>query len=170
MIRLTFSIDDIELTPEQAAAKSEGALDSEQVYYQYICSTASGHDPDEAPDDKVRDSHAALHGTVWRLDDPLAPVPPLGTNCRCGMRYCGKPESVAADVLGATAPSEPTNAPDAFGEWLDDHQPKWEAYAKAAENVKPADRLGSIYMALKDAGATGDLREKARMIARAGGL
>lgn len=41
-----------------------------------------------AGDDNVRDTHAAMHGTVWAADDPIWDVwyPPNGYGCRCHVR------------------------------------------------------------------------------------
>lgn len=41
-----------------------------------------------AGDDRVRDTHAALHGAVYRADDPFWKVwyPPNGYKCRCHVR------------------------------------------------------------------------------------
>jgi hypothetical protein len=167
MIRLEFNLDD--LRPDQAAAAEQGALNPDQVHFQYICSTeGGGHDPDGEPDERVRDSHKALHGTIWRLDDPLAPVPPIGYGCRCGMRYCGAPGSVASVVLGAESPAPPTTVPQAFSEWLTPRIPSWQKYADMAQKLPPADRLGAVYLGLKSDGVSGDLRELARMIVSAG--
>lgn len=170
-IKLDFSLDLSDLRLDQlAAAEAGGPLDSDSVYFQYVCTTTDGgHDPEGTPDDKVRDSHRALHGTVWRIDDPLAPIPPIGYGCRCAMRYVAKPESPAEKILEAVAPSEPTTVGNAYSKWLDGNLPSWNKYAALAKDAKPADRLAVVYDALKDAGA-GDARELARMIISAGGL
>ena len=169
MISLEFTFDLNDLTPEQLAAADDGALDPEQVQFQYICQTEDGgHDPEGEPDEKVRDSHRALHATVWRLDDPTAPIPPIGYGCRCGMRLLGKPDTLAEEVLGAAAPTEPTNVPDAFGDFLDVRIPKWKTYAEAAKKLPEARQAGEIYLQLRNGGAHGDLRELARMIMAAG--
>jgi len=61
---------------------TRGALDANAVWVQYVCQTGPGeHDPDKEPDAHVRPSHRALHGTVWRLDDPSAPIPPVDFGC-----------------------------------------------------------------------------------------
>ena len=170
MITLEFSLGEDDLRPDQKKAMDKGALDPEQVHFQYICQTeGGGHDPEGEPDEKVRDSHRALHATVWRLDDPFAPIPPIGFGCRCGMRLVGKPDSVAEEVLGVAAPTEPTNVQDAFSDFLDDAIPKWKEYSAVADRLPPGDQAGSLYLQLKRDGAGGDLREKARMIATANG-
>ena len=63
-------------------AEGQGVLDADAVFVQLVCQTGPGeHDPNGTPDDRVRPSHAALHGTVWRLDDPRAPIPPMDFGC-----------------------------------------------------------------------------------------
>lgn len=167
MISLT--MEGADLRPDQLSAAGQGALDAEQVYFQYICQTVDGgHDPESEPDERVRDSHKALHGTIWRLDDPMAPVPPTSFGCRCGMRYCGAPGTVAAVVLGAEAETEPTSIALAFGAWLAKRLPGWNKYADTAKDQPAADRLGSVYVALKEDGVSGDARELSRMILSAG--
>ena len=163
---INVSLTGADLRPDQSfTAGISGALDPDKSFFQYICQTIDGgHDPDLEPDEKVRDSHRALHGTIWRIDDPLAPVPPISYGCRCGMRYCGAPDSMEADIFGATAEDPATSVPKSFGEWLDTNLPKWETHAASAANAKYPDRLGLIYLSLKDAGVAGDLRELSRMI------
>lgn len=59
-------------------------------------------------DERVRPHHAALHGTIWKVDDPERPAPPLGFGCRCWM------EPVAADERTARRtglPQAPANPP-----------------------------------------------------------
>lgn len=53
-------------------------------------------------DDRVRDSHAALHGKVWRANDPeaLAHYPPNGYQCRCS----AIPREDAGDGLDIAVP------------------------------------------------------------------
>ena len=168
MINLSFSLDDLQLRPDQQkAAEEDGALNPDKVFFQYLCSTESGHDPEEEPDDQVRESHAALHGTIWRLDNALAPVPPLGFGCRCAMRYCGADGSAEASVLGATADREIVSVGKAFADYLTGTVPDWKQYADAARKEKSADRLGSVYEALQAGGVAGSLRDIARMIVSA---
>lgn len=110
-------------------------LDPNTVYFQYLATTndATGdHDPDQPPAPRCRPSHAALHGTIWRVDDIRAPIPPLGYGCRCAMRYLAKPGTRAAKVV-PPAPAPPDTRPeDAFRVWLDAHVPGWRKVAKAA--------------------------------------
>ena len=68
--------------PTRQEAEAQGVLDADAVFVQLVCQTGPGeHDPNGTPDDRVRPSHAALHGTVWRLDDPRAPIPPMDFGC-----------------------------------------------------------------------------------------
>lgn len=50
----------------------------ERPYWMYVT----------AGDGNVRDTHAAMHGTVWAADDPVWDVwyPPNGFGCRCHVR------------------------------------------------------------------------------------
>lgn len=50
----------------------------ERPYWMYVT----------AGDSNVRDTHAAMHGTLWRADDPIWDVwyPPNGYGCRCHVR------------------------------------------------------------------------------------
>jgi hypothetical protein len=58
------------LTAGENAALAGGQLGSD-VWYEYLTQD----------DDKVRPSHAALHGTVWHAGDPNAPMPPIDYGC-----------------------------------------------------------------------------------------
>jgi hypothetical protein len=143
---------------------SGGSLDPEQVWFQYLCTTASGHDPDEEPDAKVRPSHAALHGTVWRIDDPAAPIPPVDWGCRCSLRYCAPPNSTAAEIL-PPAPSQPVTDPSApVRTWLDDNVPDWRAITDAAAKVAPQQAETVAFAVAKDMGVS---REIARLALQA---
>jgi hypothetical protein len=170
-ISFSFSVDDVVLAARHEAAIEAGTLaNAENTYFQYICQTDDGgHDPEGTPDDRVRESHRALHATVWRVDDPLAPIPPLGFGCRCGMRYCAAPDApnIVAQLIGAIAPTKPTTVPAAFSKWLDANVTGWEAIAEKATKEKKADRLGAIYLMLKAKEISGDLRAIATMIAKA---
>jgi hypothetical protein len=77
------------LEPEDAAALAVGAVSGDEVWFEFVTQE----------DDKVRPEHAALHGSVWRVGDPAAPVPPIDYGCRCGMRYVAPPGSPAAKLL-----------------------------------------------------------------------
>lgn len=70
MIRL--GIEDVGgLRPDQQEALQQGAFDGEDVWVEFLT----------VGDNHVRPAHAALHGTVWRCDDPAAPAPPLDYGC-----------------------------------------------------------------------------------------
>jgi len=61
-------------------------------------------------DERVRPEHAALHGTVWKLDDPNRPVPPLGYGCRCYEEYRAVNSKARRDTgleVGPKNPPEP---------------------------------------------------------------
>lgn len=138
-----------------------GALDPEQVYVQFLCTTASGHDPDEQPDDHVRPAHAALHGRVFRLDAG-APIPPLDYGCRCAIRYVAKPGTMAERALDVTAPSEPEDSViPAQQEWLDANAEGWRQVAKAASEAPPQERAGVAYKTAKRLGFTRDIAQLA---------
>lgn len=150
-IAINFSVSDLILSAEQAASAELGVLDAEQVYFQFICQTTDGgHDPDGVPDDKVRPTHAALHGTVWRIDDPYAPIPPIDWGCRCAGRHVGKPESLAEKVFNAAAKTEPQPIGLHFGNWLDKAVPNWQRALDATKKVHPIDREGAVYLWLKE--------------------
>ena len=59
------------MTPAEQTALARGALDPREVWYEFVT----------LEDDRVRPSHRALHGTVWKAGDPNAPVPPLDYGC-----------------------------------------------------------------------------------------
>ncbi len=118
-------------------------------------------------DDRVRPSHAALHGTVWRLDDPDAPVPPLDYGCRCGIEYVADPNSPAADVL-PEAETDPTTPEKAYSEYLDETLPKWEKYANQVKGSHREDYVNDLALVIQKAegGTLSDARDFAEMIAR----
>ncbi len=152
------------MTDEQRAAGQNGALDPEDVYFQYLCTTVDGgHNPDLEPDDRVRPEHAALHATVWRIDDPLAPVPPLDYGCRCAMRHVGKPGSTAARVLKAEAETQPTTRAQAYAAWLDQNASGWRPIAEQVGKVAATLRLPLAIELAKQAGLS-DPSSIARMI------
>ena len=117
------------------------SVDPEDVWVQFVCTTTGGgHDPDGEPDDRVRPSHAALHGTVWRIDDPAAPLPPINWGCRCRLRLVARPRSVASNVL-PVAPDRPLSDPrPTIRAWLDGNIEGWEKVAKALRDVPAAER------------------------------
>ncbi len=136
-----------------------GTLPPTQVMIQFICNTNAGHvehDPDKPPDDKVRPSHAALHGRLFTLD--TAPIPPLSYNCRCAIRYLAVPKTDAAKVLD-TAPIKEkpeTSVVPAFKEYLDDAHPKWREVAQAAAKAQPPERIIKANEKASDLGMTRD--------------
>jgi hypothetical protein len=95
------------LEAEDAAAMEAGAVSGDEVWFEFVTQE----------DDRVRPMHAALHGSVWRVGDPAAPVPPIDYGCRCGMRYVAPPGSPAAKVL-PVAKAVPATHADAFRAWL----------------------------------------------------
>lgn len=145
-----------------------GALDPDQVYVQYVCNTGPGgqHDPEMPPDDRVRPSHAALHGKVFRLDDPLTPIPPIDYGCRCAIRYVAKPESVAAGILKVTALEAPTTRAAAYVDWMDENADGWRAILPTIRDVAPVDRMGAAYDAAVELGIANP-RDVARMVVEA---
>jgi hypothetical protein len=152
MIRVTL--------PQAAQAQppdGEGvALDS-GVWFEYVTQA----------DDHVRPSHAALHGTVWRLDDPDAPVPPLDYGCRCGIRYVADPDSPAAKIL-PPAEAEPTTPALAFSEYLDGELPRWRDYARQVKGAHREDYVNDLALLIQkeEGGSLTTARDFAQMIAR----
>lgn len=166
---ISLSLDSGSLRADQMEAiETKAPLDSESVYFQFLATTEDGgHDPEGEPDSHVRDSHAALHGTVWNINDPLAPVPPIGYGCRCSMRFVGKDGSPAAVLLGAEAEAEPESIAVVFSKWLADNVANWKKYAETANDTKKSDKLGAVYEHLKEQGVKGDLREISRIVVSA---
>ena len=95
-------------------------------------------------DEKVRPSHAALHGTVWDADDPNAPVPPLGFGCRCKLEFRAKSKSVSSRT-GLPPPKK--NAPEPGNEALAGF---WKEAKQSPESndpggkVTPVDTFGQV--------------------------
>ncbi len=141
------------LTDVEAEEISAGGLDGADVWYEYLTQE----------DDRVRPSHAALHGTRWKADDPNAPTPPLDYGCRCFIRYIAAPDSNAAEVL-PEAKGELSNRSDAYETYLDDNVDDWKPIAKEAKQMRPVDRLQFIVESLIDAGAGAHARDIAFMI------
>jgi uncharacterized protein with gpF-like domain len=140
------------------------ALDTEQVWVQYICQTGPDgeHDPDAPPDDRVRPSHAAFHGKVFRIDE--APIPPLDYGCRCAIRYVAKPGSDADDVLETTSPTDATvTAIEATEGWLKDNLANLDKYIAIAKAVRTAEAIGKVQEALR-ADKVADSRNIAEMV------
>ncbi len=140
-ISLSFSVKDLTaaLSKEEAEAVASGGLDGNEVWYEYLTQA----------DDRVRPSHAALHGTRWRVDDPDAPTPPLDYGCRCFIRYIAAPESVASKIL-PEAGGDLSNRSDAFKSWLNENATGWGKIAQEAKKLRPGDRLEHIVDSLVD--------------------
>lgn len=106
---LVISVDDLlgALTARDRQALASGAA-SEEVWYQFVT----------MEDDRVRPSHAALHGTVWRSGDPSAPVPPLDYGCRCILRPVSP---IGRKIPGLPkAPSKPLPTGKVYSDFLSD--------------------------------------------------
>lgn len=71
MIRLDISGNATDLRPDQQKAIEQGGFSGDEVWVEFLTQR----------DNRVRPAHAALHGTFWRVDDPLAPTPPLDYGC-----------------------------------------------------------------------------------------
>lgn len=146
----------------QAVADRGGPLDADQVYFQFVCSTGGGgHDPNGSPDERVRPEHACLHGTVWRLDDPGAPIPPLSFGCRCAMRYVAKPSTPAARVLDEAPAAPETSQKAPARRYLEEHAPEWQQVAKAAADAPPAQAVAQSYETAKSLGYSRDIARMA---------
>ncbi len=164
-ISVTFSVEDfLAGLPAEARAAWEAelpsgsaelaALDNKELWYQYLTQN----------DDRVRPSHAALHGTYWRADDADAPVPPLDYGCRCFIRYVAAPESAAAVILPeATGQLDSRKA--AFTAYLAANLDNYAAITSHAATLPPTNRLQYITDQLKDTGvASNVIRDMAYMI------
>jgi hypothetical protein len=156
MPEVTVTTTDLQaaLSIENAEGIDQGHLDSNVVWYEFLTQN----------DDRVRPSHRALHGTVWRVGDVSAPVPPLDYGCRCFIRYVAKPGSEAEKIL-PPAPSQPTTQAKAWGKWLDDKVPTWDDLVKAAMAAPVEDRLPTLALSIQKATGKGlpESRDLARM-------
>lgn len=141
------------LTPGENAALAGGQLDGSDVWYEYLTQE----------DDKVRPTHAALHGTVWHAGDPNAPMPPIDYGCRCFIKYVARPGSEAAQHL-PPARSEPTTQAEAWGAFMDKNVPGWSGMLQAVEKLPAGDRLGALALAIEK--ATGRTAADSRKLAR----
>jgi hypothetical protein len=157
-----------------------GTLSGEDVWFQFVCSTdgeGGAHDPASPPDEKVRPSHAALHGTIWRVDDPNAPIPPLDFGCRCAMVFQSAPKSPAAKVLPPAKPPPPAaqsaqvavvpqvSAQVPYATYLDANVPQWRKVAATMRKAKVGDELAVGYVVATQLGISGSRREIVNMIA-----
>lgn len=147
------------LSKKDKADVSAGVL-TDDVYVQFICTTESGHDPSEPPDDRVRPSHAAFHGKVFKLSD--APVPPLDYGCRCAIRYVAAPDSPAAEVLDVT-PQIPTTPAEATEDWLIANVPELDTLKRSAAAAKTKDALSTVAVKAKKIGVA-EPRSIAQMV------
>jgi hypothetical protein len=144
----------------KAVDAAGGAL-GDDVYVQFICSTENGFDPDSPPDDRVRASHAAFHGQIFRLAD--APVPPLDYGCRCAIRYVAKPDTKAAEVLDETASEDPTTPIEATEAWLEEFVPQWRTLSRSAAAATKKEAITSATLKAKELGIS-DPRMIAEMV------
>lgn len=148
------------MTPAEQTALARGALDPREVWYEFVT----------LEDDRVRPSHRALHGTVWRAGDPNAPVPPLAWGCRCTLRYVAPPGSRAARK-GLLPPSpQPTTdtVPAVYADYLKGRLPGFDlpAAVRLVKKLPPADQVGALVEALQKAFpdlTAGQARDLARM-------
>lgn len=152
------------LTPPEQAAVARGALDPREVWYEFIT----------LEDDRVRPSHRALHGTIWKAGDPNAPVPPLDYGCRCSIRYVA-PEGSQAARKGLLPPSpRPTTdtVPAVYADYLKGRLPGFDLprAVREAERLPPAEQLPTLVEVLQKAFAdlsAGQARDLARMALQA---
>lgn len=81
------------------------ALAKVRPYWQYIT----------AADERVRPAHAAMHGRVWRADDPIWKriYPPNGYNCRCQVRALTQEQVEAKGLKVSSGGDLPEDFPDA---------------------------------------------------------
>ncbi len=157
-ISASFSIKDLveSLTKEEIddLGSTGGEFDGDSTWYTYWT----------VNDDAVRPSHAALHGTVWKIDDPEAPTPPLAYGCRCYIEYCAAPDTPMAKVI-PVAKAELSTKAIVYSEYLSNHVDDWKKLGKQALKLSPADRMGYLIDSMKDDGLSGYLaREYAGMI------
>ncbi len=155
-IKLSFDLAELKaaLTAKELESISEGGLDGAETWYEYLTQE----------DDRVRPSHAALHGTRWRADDPEAPTPPLDWGCRCFIRYIAAPGSNAAEIL-PEALGGLSSRSAAYEQYLDDHLDNWKSIYKAASGMPSTKKYQFLVESLTDEGmSASDAREFASMI------
>jgi hypothetical protein len=145
------------LRDEQVEAiNAGGGLDPEQVYFKYHT----------MHDDRVRPSHAALDGTVWKVGDPFAPVPPIAYGCRCSMSYVSKSGTPAAEIL-PVAEKEIQTKGAVFATALDRSIPAWKDLAASARAKPPALRFAFLQSTLRTKFDAATAKDYAQMILEA---
>lgn len=137
--------------PKAVIASARKGTLTDDVLVQFLCNTGPGgqHDPDAAPDDRVRPSHAAFHGRIFKLSE--APVPPLDYGCRCAIRYIAREDTPAAEVLDETTDEEPVKPEVATAQWLDENVEGWRGVAKQVKESSPKDAIQAAVGAARDA-------------------
>lgn len=152
------------LEQEDTGALAAGAVSGDEVWFEFVT----------LEDDRVRPAHAALHGSVWRVGDPAAPVPPIDYGCRCGMRYVAPPGTKAAKFL-PPAPRSPQTHEAVISQYLvdrfDTNQKALRALVDKLNKLPLADRQGAatvqvqaLLRKLDEAGTLTDARQLANMI------
>ncbi len=155
-ISLSFNVSELKaaLSDKQLSSIAGGGLDGNEVWYEYLTQE----------DDRVRPSHAALHGTRWRADDPEAPTPPLDYGCRCFIRYIAKPNTDAAEILPEADGGLSTRS-EAYSQFLTDNLDDWRKIYNEAKYIPPIKRYQFLLAELADAGlSASDSKEYAAMI------
>lgn len=147
------------LSKKDKADVSAGVL-SDDVYVQFVCTTENGFDVNSPPDDRVRPSHAAFHGRVFKPSD--APVPPLDYGCRCAIRYVAAPNSAAAELIDVT-PQTPTTPAEATEDWLIANVPELDTLKRSAAAAKTKDALSTVAVKAKKIGVA-EPRSIAQMV------
>ncbi len=144
------------LTAEESGVLGTGVLDSTSVWYEFLTQN----------DDRVRPTHRALHGTVWRVGDPAGPVPPLDYGCRCFIRYVAKPGSKAAAILPA-ATKEPTTKEAVWKRYTDRAIGNTDWVVKKAASAPEEDRLevmAKTIMDMRPSYSLAEARDLAKML------
>ncbi len=128
------------VTDADREALAGGSLPGESVWFRLVTQG----------DDRVRPSHRALHGTVWRVGDPEAPVPPMDHGCRCMVEYVAAPDTPAAAIL-PPAEAVPVPPAQAYATWLDGNLDGWQVIAGAVTKLAPSARLSAAIFRLRRA-------------------
>lgn len=123
------------------AEKWQGFVDNADVmpYLEYIT----------VGDERVREDHAALNGTIRPVDDPFWDTfyPPLDWNCRCDVVQVTNPDAQPTDPAGLELPSVPEefrNNPGKSGEVFTKNNPTMAGATDAA--LEYADKMASDYI------------------------